>query len=135
MLIQTTKDFAKRSLIRAIVLITICLPLAFGSFLKFVYFLPKNENMFINSIFDGLKSLVTQLFQNFQVIEYLWPYSPNPNSEQLLTSGNIVTLAVMIGLIWGFASLGLSIKAFNDLSKARRGARHRKLEDEYLTKS
>ncbi len=41
--IEKNKFFAKKSIVRSIVLLVVCTPLLLGAFLKFFYYLPKDR--------------------------------------------------------------------------------------------
>ena len=131
MMIEKTKLFATKSLLRSAVLLAVCLPLSIVALLKLIYFAPQNENQYLNSVLGGFKNFVTVIYQKLETVQFFWSFAPTPTIERLATLGNVMTILTVIGVFWGMASFGVGRKALNDLSAAKRGALKRELEDEY----
>lgn len=129
--IEKNKFFAKRNIVRAILLLIVCTPLLFGVILKLFYFLPKDGNPISDGMVTGVQNLVAKLYHGFEPIQYLWPISPTPNIENILTIGNLLSLVVLLGFLWGIVSFQVGVGAIDELSNAKRNARQKRLEDEY----
>lgn len=129
--IERSKFFAKKNILRSIILIIICLPLLFGAILKFFYFLPKNENPITLNILNKIQNLISDFYYNTDVIQALWSISPTPNIENIISSSNILILIIFIGLLWGISSLQVGLGTIDKLSRAKRNARKKRLVDEY----
>lgn len=129
--IEKNKFFAKKSIVRSILLLIMCTPLLFGAILKLFYFLPKNGNSLPDGLTSGIQDLVSKLYHGFEPIQYLWPISPTPNIENALTTGNFLSLMILLGFLWGVTSFQVGVAAIEELSQAKRDARKKRLEDEY----
>lgn len=132
--IEKNKFFAKKNIARSIVLLIICTPLLIGAVLKLFYYLPKDGNPLSDGLISGIQNLVFKLYHGFEPVQYLWPISPTPNIENVLTTGNFLALVVFLGFLWGVASFQLGVGAIDELSQAKRSARKKRLEDEYRDK-
>lgn len=129
--IEKNKFFAKKSIVRSIVLLVICTPLLLGAFLKFFYYLPKDSNALTNGFINATKDLVSKLYHGFEPVQWVWPWSPTPSVEMIVSFGNIAALLLFLGFLWGLASFQLGFGVIDELSEAKRNARKKRLEDEY----
>ena len=102
--IEKNKFFAKKNILRSIILLTICTPLLICAILKMVYYLPDDKNILSGSFLNAFKDLITKLYNGFEPIQYLWPVSPTPNVESIITIGNVLTVILFIGFLWGAVS-------------------------------
>ena len=129
--IENNKFFAKKNIVRSIFLFIICTPLLIGAVLKLFYYLPKDNNPISEGLISGIKDLISKLYHGFEPIQYLWPISPTPSIENLLTTGNFLTLVLFFGFLWGIMSFQLGVGAIDELSRAKSKARKKRLENEY----
>jgi len=129
--IERNKFFAKKSILRSLVLLIICTPLLFSAVLKLFYYLPEDGNPISSGITGGIKDLISKFYHGFDSIQWLWPISPTPNIEVIITTGNFLTLVLFVGVLWGIMSFQLGVGAIDELSRAKINARKKRLEDEY----
>ena len=129
--IKKNKFFARKSFARSILLLLICTPILLGAILKLFYYLPKEGNSLSDGIIGGIQNVVSKLYYGFEPMQYLWAISPTPSIQSFFTTGNLLSLLVFLGFLWGIASFQLGVGAIDELSQAKRNARKRRLEDEY----
>jgi hypothetical protein len=129
--IENNKLFAKKNIVRSLILLVICTPLLFGAILKLFYYLPKDENPISTGLINGIQDLISRLYHGFKPIQYLWPVSPTPSIESVVTSGNLLTAILFLGVFWGIMSFQSGVGAIDELSRAKHDARKKRLEDEY----
>ncbi len=129
--IENNKFFAKKNIVRSIILLVICTPLLLGAILKLFYYLPKDDNPISTGLINGIQGLIAKLYNTFEPIQYLWLVSPTPNIENVATLGNALTVIIFLGFLWGIMSFQLGVGAIDELSHAKNNARKQRLEDEY----
>ncbi|MCX4030544.1 hypothetical protein [Aeromonas caviae] len=129
--IEKNKFFARKSITRSAFLLIVCTPLLLGVILKLFYYLPKDGNPLSDGLIGGIQDLASKFYHDFEPIQYIWLISPTPSVENLLTVGNVLSLVIVIGFLWGIASFQVGVSAIDELSQAKRNARKRQLEDEY----
>lgn len=129
--IEKNKLFAKKNLFRSIILFIVCTPLLLGAILKLFYYLPPSENILSNGVASGLKDLVSKIYHGFEPAQWIWPISPTPNVEVIFTTGNIISILLLLGFLWAIASFQVGVATIDGLSQAKRNARKKRLEDEY----
>lgn len=132
--IEKHKFVAKKNIVRSFLLLVIFTPLLFGVILKLFYYLPKGGDRISDGVVGWLQDLVSRLYYGFEPIQYIWPLSPMPSFEDIFVVGNVLSLGVFVGFLWGIASFLVGVGAINKLSQAKNNARKRALEDEYRDK-
>jgi cell division protein FtsL len=117
---------SKANLLKGGLLTIFLFPLAVVTVLKLIYVVLHNE-----ALFSKFSEGFIRLLAKFALIRWLWPFTPSPSVNPLLTWGNFFALLLVGFTAWAVALVGSAYSTYNRLRKAKWDSDNDQLRDDF----